>query len=256
MFLDRLERLDLDDPAEERRRLVDNLASMPLLDPEVSEARDVCVDAHRSILEAEERQANAARLLGRYDADEVPVGDDQRQHVEITRDIALRFNHRFGETFVIPKAVMPAAGARVMDLLEPTSKMSKSADTDRGLVQLLDDPASIARKFKRAVTDSETEVRYDPVNKPGVSNLLEILAAATGKTPAEVARGYTQYGPLKADAGEAVIEMLAPIQTRYHELMADRGELSSLLHKGAEKARAVASVTLQRAYDAVGLLRP
>jgi tryptophanyl-tRNA synthetase len=191
-----------------------------------------------------------------YDADEVPVGDDQRQHVEITRDIALRFNNRFGDTFVVPKAVMPSAGARVMDLLEPTSKMSKSADTDRGLIQLLDDPASIARKFKRAVTDSETEVRYDPVNKPGVSNLLEILAAATGQSPADVAHGYTQYGPLKADAGDAVIEMLTPIQARYHELMADRGELASLLHKGAEKARAVASVTLQRAYDAVGLLRP
>ncbi len=191
-----------------------------------------------------------------YDADEVPVGDDQRQHVEITRDIALRFNNRFGDTFVVPKAVMPSAGARVMDLLEPTSKMSKSADTDRGLIQLLDDPASIARKFKRAVTDSETEVRYDPVNKPGVSNLLEILAAATGQSPADVAHGYTQYGPLKADAGDAVVEMLTPIQARYHELMADRGELASLLHKGAEKARAVASVTLQRAYDAVGLLRP
>jgi tryptophanyl-tRNA synthetase len=191
-----------------------------------------------------------------YDADEVPVGDDQRQHVEITRDIALRFNHRFGETFVVPRAVMPAAGARVMDLLEPTGKMSKSAETDRGLIQLLDDPATIARKFKRAVTDSETEVRYDPVAKPGVSNLLEILAAATGQTPANVAHGYTQYGPLKADAGEAVIEMLSPVQQRYQELMADRGELASLLHKGADKARSVASVTLRRAYDAVGLLHP
>jgi len=191
-----------------------------------------------------------------YDADEVPVGDDQRQHVEITRDIALRFNHRFGETFVVPRAVMPAAGARVMDLLEPTGKMSKSAETDRGLIQLLDDPATIARKFKRAVTDSETEVRYDPAAKPGVSNLLEILAAATGQTPANVAHGYTQYGPLKADAGEAVIEMLTPVQRRYQELMADRGELASLLHKGADKARSVASVTLRRAYDAVGLLRP
>jgi tryptophanyl-tRNA synthetase len=151
---------------------------------------------------------------------------------------------------------MPAAGARVMDLLEPTGKMSKSAETDRGLIQLLDDPATIARKFKRAVTDSETEVRYDPVAKPGVSNMLEILAAATGQTPANVAHGYTQYGPLKADAGEAVIEMLSPVQQRYQELMADRGELASLLHKGADKARSVASVTLRRAYDAVGLLHP
>ena len=190
-----------------------------------------------------------------YDADEVPVGDDQRQHVEITRDVALRFNHRFGDTFVVPRAVMPAAGARVMDLQNPTSKMSKSADSDRGLVQLLDDPVSIARKFKRAVTDSEAEVRYDPSTKPGVSNLLEILAAATGQTPQQVAPGYTQYGPLKADAGDAVIELLTPIQERYRELMADRGELAALLVKGADKARRVASATLRRAYDAIGLLR-
>ena len=190
-----------------------------------------------------------------YDADEVPVGDDQRQHVEITRDVAIRFNHRFGDTFVVPRAVMPAAGARVMDLQDPTSKMSKSADSDRGLVQLLDDPVSIARKFKRAVTDSDTEVRYDPATKPGVSNLLEILAAATGQTPQQVAPGYTQYGPLKADAGDAVIELLTPIQERYRELMADRGELAALLVKGADKARRVASATLGRAYDAIGLLR-
>ena len=190
-----------------------------------------------------------------YDADAVPVGDDQRQHVEITRDVAIRFNHRFGETFTVPEAVMPAAGARVMDLQNPTAKMSKTADSDRGLVQLLDDPVSIARKFKRAVTDSEADVRYDPVTKPGVSNLLEILAAATGQTPQQVAPGYTQYGPLKADAGEAVIELLTPIQERYRQLMSDRGELASLLVKGAAKARAVASATLGRAYDAVGLLR-
>ena len=190
-----------------------------------------------------------------YDADEVPVGDDQRQHVEITRDVAIRFNHRFGATFVVPRAVMPAAGARVMDLQNPTSKMSKSADSDRGLVQLLDDPVSIARKFKRAVTDSDAEVRYDPVTKPGVSNLLEILAAATGQTPQQVAPGYTQYGPLKADAGDAVIELLTPIQERYRELMTDRGELAALLVKGADKARGVASATLGRAYDAIGLLR-
>ena len=147
-----------------------------------------------------------------YDADDVPVGDDQRQHVEITRDIAIRFNHRFGETFVLPEAVTPTAGARVMDLQDPTSKMSKSAATDAGLIQLMDDPASIARKFKRAVTDSETEVRYDPAAKPGVSNLLDILGAATGQAPADLAEGYTQYGPLKQDAGDAVVELLAPIQ--------------------------------------------
>jgi tryptophanyl-tRNA synthetase len=189
-----------------------------------------------------------------YDADEVPVGDDQRQHVEITRDVAVRFNHRFGDTFVVPKAVMPKAGARVMDLQDPTSKMSKSADSDRGLIQLLDDPEAIARKFKRAVTDGDGEVRYDPLAKPGVSNLLEILAAATGQPPQDVATGYTQYGPLKTDAGDAVIEMLEPVQARYRELMTDRGELASLLVKGADKARTVAAATLRRAYDAVGLL--
>jgi tryptophanyl-tRNA synthetase len=189
-----------------------------------------------------------------YDADEVPVGDDQRQHVEITRDIAIRFNHRFGETFVVPEVVTPAAGARVMDLQLPNTKMSKSSDTDAGCVYLTDDPATIMRKFKRAVTDSETEVRYDPVAKPGVSNLLEILAGATRRTPTEVAAGYTQYGPLKTDAGEAVVALLEPVQKRYHELLDDRAELSRLLRHGADKARAVASATLARAYGAIGML--
>ena len=189
-----------------------------------------------------------------YDTDEVPVGDDQRQHVEITRDIAIRFNHRFGETFVLPTAVVPKAGARVMDLQDPTSKMSKSTESEAGVIQLLDDPDTIARKFKRAVTDSEGEVRYDPAHKPGVSNLLEILAALRDDKPENVAAGYSQYGPLKTDAGDAVIEALRPIRERAAELVADRGELASLLHKGAERARTVAAATLQRAYDAVGLL--
>jgi tryptophanyl-tRNA synthetase len=191
-----------------------------------------------------------------YDADEVPVGEDQRQHVEITRDIAIRFNHRFGETFVVPKLVTPKAGARVMDLQEPRSKMSKSADTDAGLISLLDEPAVIAKKFKRAVTDSETEVRFDRDAKPGVSNLLEILAAATGRAPEEVAAGYTQYGPLKSDAGDAVVELLAPIQTRYRELMSDRAQLAALLRAGADKARTVAAATRSRAYTAIGFLPP
>jgi tryptophanyl-tRNA synthetase len=189
-----------------------------------------------------------------YDANEVPVGDDQRQHVEITRDIALRFNHRFGETFVVPAAVTPKAGARVMDLLNPLAKMSKSSDTGAGMIQMLDDPDMIRRKFKRAVTDSENEVRYDPPAKPGVSNLLEILAAATDQGPADLAKGYTQYGLLKSDAADAVVELLGPIQDRYRELLADPGQLSALLRKGAEKARAVAGATLQRAYDAIGFL--
>lgn len=188
-----------------------------------------------------------------YDTNEVPVGDDQRQHVEITRDIAERFNHRFGETFVIPEAVIPPVGARIMSLQDPTSKMSKSAN-DPGTIRMLDEPDAIAKKFKRAVTDSDNEVRFDRENKPGVSNLLDILAATTGEKPEEVAGRYSQYGPLKADAGEAVIELLRPVQDRATALLSDPGELAALLRKGAEKARAVSSVTLDRAFNAVSLL--
>ena len=188
-----------------------------------------------------------------YDAAEVPVGDDQRQHIEITRDIALRFNHRFGDTFVVPKAVTPPTGARVMDLQEPTNKMSKSGDGEAGIIYLLDDPAAIVKKFKRAVTDSDNEVAFDRERKPGVSNLLEILAAATNESPASLATTYTQYGKLKQDTGEAVAEMLRPIQTRYHELMADPAELSNLLALGKERASKVAQATLARAHSAIGL---
>jgi tryptophanyl-tRNA synthetase len=189
-----------------------------------------------------------------YDADEVPIGDDQRQHVEITRDIAIRFNHRFGDTFVLPKVVTPKTGGRIMDLQDPSAKMSKSQTTDAGLIYLLDDPAVIAKKFKRAVTDSESEVRYDRQAKPGIANLLDILAAATGGDPEQLANDYSQYGPLKTDAGAAVIELVTPIQRRYHELMDDRGELESMLRTGAARAREVAAATLERAYRAVGLL--
>jgi len=191
-----------------------------------------------------------------YDADEVPVGEDQRQHIEITRDIAMRFNGRFGDTFVVPKIVTPRAGAKVTDLQEPTAKMSKSSNTDAGIVYVLDEPAAILKKFKRAVTDSDGEVRFDRAEKPGVSNLIEILAACTSRSPQQVAAEYTQYGPLKADAGEAVVAILAPIQHRYHELMGDKAELSRLLRTGAEKARAVASATLERTYNNIGLLPP
>ena len=189
-----------------------------------------------------------------YDANEVPVGDDQRQHIEITRDIAMRFNHRFGETFVIPKSVTPPSGARVMDLLNPTSKMSKSGEEDTGVIYLLDDPAKIEKKFKRAVTDSETEVVFDRERKPGVSNLLEILAAATGTTPQKAAETYTRYGDLKAASAQAVIAMLEPIQARYFELLNDQGELMRLLHKGNARAKEVASETLSRAQKAIGFL--
>jgi tryptophanyl-tRNA synthetase len=189
-----------------------------------------------------------------YDADEVPVGDDQRQHIEITRDIAIRFNNRFGNTFVVPTAVFPKAGARVMDLQDPTAKMSKSAGSDAGLIGMLDAPAEVMNKFKRAVTDSESEVRYDREEKPGVSTLLDILAACTGENPERLAERYSQYGPLKNDTGQAVVALLEPIQVRYHELMADRGELASLLRKGAAKATEVAASTLDRAYEAIGFL--
>jgi tryptophanyl-tRNA synthetase len=189
-----------------------------------------------------------------YDANEVPVGDDQRQHIEITRDIAIRFNHRFGETFVIPKAVTPASGARVMDLQNPTSKMSKSGDDDSGVIYLLDEPAKIEKKFKRAVTDSDSEVVFDRERKPGVANLLEILAAATNSTPQKAAENYTRYGDLKSASADAVITMLAPIQKRYNELLGDKAELMRLIHKGNDRAQAVASATLARAQKSIGFL--
>ena len=189
-----------------------------------------------------------------YDANEVPVGDDQRQHIEITRDIAIRFNHRFGETFVIPKAVTPASGARVMDLQNPTSKMSKSGDDDSGVIYLLDEPSKIEKKFKRAVTDSDSEVVFDRERKPGVANLLEILAAATNTTPQKAAENYTRYGDLKTASADAVIAMLAPIQARYKEILNDKPELMRLIHKGNHRAQAVASATLDRAQKSIGFL--
>lgn len=189
-----------------------------------------------------------------YDADEVPVGDDQRQHIEITRDIAVRFNHRFGDTFVLPKAVHPKAGARVMDLQDPTSKMSKSAAADNGLIYMLDDNATIEKKFKRAVTDSDGTIAYDRENKAGISNLLDILSACTTTPVAQLVNQYTQYGPLKKDAGDAVISLVDPIRARFHELMGDKGELARLLLIGNQRAREVAAKTLGRAHAAIGLL--
>ena len=191
-----------------------------------------------------------------YDTDEVPVGDDQRQHVELTRDLAVRFNSRYGDTFVVPKATVRPAGARVMDLQDPTRKMSKSEDSPAGTILLLEEPDAIAKKIKRAVTDTEAEVRYDPATKPGVSNLLSILAASTGRTPEAAAEGYTQYGPLKNDTADAVVELLAPIRARHAELAADPAEVHRILDDGAERARKTAATTLARARAAVGLLAP
>jgi tryptophanyl-tRNA synthetase len=192
-----------------------------------------------------------------YDTNEVPVGDDQRQHIEITRDAAIRFNHRFGDTLVIPEAVTPAAGARVMSLQDPTSKMSKSDESGAGCIYLVDESAAIMKKFKRAVTDSETgpdSVRFDRENKPGVSNLLEINAAVTGRTPQQVAEGLDMYGKLKVETGEAVVAAIEPIRERYNELMGDPGELARLLRVGAEKARHVASATVERVHEAIGMV--
>ncbi|HKY15163.1 MAG TPA: tryptophan--tRNA ligase [Microthrixaceae bacterium] len=188
-----------------------------------------------------------------YDTDKVPVGDDQRQHIELARDLADRFNARYGTTFVVPAHSIPPAGARVMDLQVPTSKMSKSLDSPQGIVYVLDEPAAIEKKFKRAVTDSDAEVRYDPEAKPGVSNLLSILAAATGSDPTAVAADHQQYGSLKSATAEAVIELLRPIRERYAELSADPAETTRLLADGAAKARGTAAVVMARARDAIGL---
>lgn len=189
-----------------------------------------------------------------YDTDRVPVGDDQRQHVELTRDLAIRFNGRFGETFVVPEASMPAVGGRVMDLQQPTRKMSKTEDSPQGTILVLEDLDKVARKVTRAVTDTGNEVRFDPETKPGVSNLLSILSAATGREPADLAAGYAQYGPLKQDTADAVVELLRPIQERYRELAADPAGLAKLLEIGASKAQAIAAVTLERARAAIGLV--
>jgi tryptophanyl-tRNA synthetase len=189
-----------------------------------------------------------------YDTDEVPVGEDQRQHIEITRDIAERFNSRYGDTFVLPQAVVPKAGARVMDLQRPDNKMSKSLDSPKGTLNLLDDPKRIEKKIKSAVTDNDGEVRFDVAEKPGVSNLLSILGAATGRNPVTVADDYEQYGALKVDTAEAVIALLAPFQARFAELQADPGETTRLLRMGADKAREIAAPTLARAKANVGLL--
>ena len=190
-----------------------------------------------------------------YDTQKVPVGADQKQHIELCRDAAERFNSRYGETFVLPQHSTPAAGARVMDLQNPTAKMSKSLDSPAGTVLLTDDPAAITKKFKRAVTDSDGEVRYDPETKPGVANLLSILGGALGEDPASLADRYTQYGPLKADCAEAVIERLRPIQERYAEFAADHGELNRMLEAGSAKARSIAGPVLHRAEQALGIGR-
>lgn len=190
-----------------------------------------------------------------YDADVVPIGDDQRQHLELTRDIAVRFNGRYGATFTVPEARYTESAARVMDLQDPTSKMSKSAATDSGLIYLSDAPNAMRKKIKSAVTDTGREVKAAD-DKPGVTNLLEIMSAVTGDPISELERRFESagYGDFKAAVADAVIEHLEPIQARYQELKSDETELRSILAEGASRAREVATKTLARAYDAVGFL--
>ena len=189
-----------------------------------------------------------------YDADRVPVGDDQRQHLELARDVAIRFNGRYGETFVVPEVAIPKVAARVMDLQHPERKMSKSVQSPLGTVDLMDEPATIRKKINKAVTDTDGEVRYDADLKPGLANLLELYSAVTRRSIDDLAASYDRYGPLKADLAEAMIELLQPVRERYVELMSDPPAIADLLHKGATKAVAVASGTLARAKAAVGLL--
>jgi tryptophanyl-tRNA synthetase len=193
-----------------------------------------------------------------YQTDIVPVGDDQRQHVELARDIAQRFNARYGETFKVPRGVFPSVGARIMDLQEPSNKMSTTGGNPQGTVLVLDEPDVIRKKFKTAVTDSGREIRYAPEEKPGVSNLIEILSVATGVPIPEVEQAYNGkgYGDLKGDVGEAVVELVQPTQSRYRELRADEGELRRLLQVGAEKARAASAPTLEQMYARMGFVRP
>ncbi|HUC37483.1 MAG TPA: tryptophan--tRNA ligase [Acidimicrobiales bacterium] len=191
-----------------------------------------------------------------YDAERVPVGEDQRQHLELTRDLAIRFNRRYGDTFVVPELAVPELAARVMDLQEPTRKMSKSVVSPMGTIGVLDTPQDIDRKVRKAVTDAGTDVAYDPVKRPGVSNLLELLAAATDGGPKELASGFSRYSQLKAALSEALVEMLRPVRERYNELAADPAYVESVLAEGASKAATVAGPTLERAMNAIGLLPP
>ncbi|OBG33273.1 tryptophan--tRNA ligase [Mycobacterium sp. E3198] len=197
----------------------------------------------------------AADVLA-YDSDLVPVGEDQRQHLELARDIAQRFNGRFPDTFVVPDVLIPKATAKIYDLQLPTAKMSKSASTDAGLINLLDDPALSAKKIRSAVTDSEREIRYDTEAKPGVSNLLTIFSAVTGVGIDKLVDGYAGrgYGDLKKDTAEAVVEFAGPIKARVDELLSDRAELESVLAAGAQRAEEVAGKTVRRVYDRLGFL--
>jgi tryptophanyl-tRNA synthetase len=192
-----------------------------------------------------------------YETDKVPIGDDQRQHLELTRDVAERFNTRYGETFKLPEGIYPEIGARIMDLQDPERKMSTTGGTPQGTIGLLDPPDTIRRKVRSAVTDSGSEV-VRSTDKPGITNLIDIMAVATGRAPEEIEARYDRrgYGAFKEDAAEAVVALLDPIRLRYGELRGDPGGLQSTLAKGAAKAEAIAAKTLSLAYERVGFVAP
>lgn len=191
-----------------------------------------------------------------YQSDFVPIGQDQKQHLELSRDIADRFNKLYGQTFVIPNPLISRQGARIMSLQDPDKKMSKSDTNTSNFVLIVEDPASIMKKFKKAVTDSEAEVRYDEENKPGVSNLINIYASVTDKSVPDVEKEFegARYGEFKMAVGQAVIDALAPVREKYEELMGDKGYLEKVLKEGREKASAIASVTLRDVYEKVGFV--
>ena len=193
-----------------------------------------------------------------YDSVVVPVGEDQRQHIELTRDIAERFNQRFGKTLSVPEVRILEAAAKIYDLQNPGAKMSKSGDSPAGIIWLMDEPSVIAKKVKSAVTDTDSDIRFDPGNKPGVSNLLTLLSLATGQSveswQGQLAGGG--YGALKTQAADAVVALLEPIRLRTHELLSDIAELDRILSAGAAKASIIAEATLARVHDAVGFIKP
>jgi tryptophanyl-tRNA synthetase len=193
-----------------------------------------------------------------YQADKVPIGDDQRQHLELARDVAQRFNATYGDTFTLPEGIFPEVGARIMDLQEPDRKMSTTGGTPQGTVGMLDPPEVISKKFRSAVTDSGRDVVYDPDGKPGVSNLIEIMHVATGEAISAIEARYDGhgYGAFKQDVGDAVVALLDPIRRRYEQLRADEGELRRLLSAGAEKAREASAPTLAQMYERMGFVTP
>jgi tryptophanyl-tRNA synthetase len=193
-----------------------------------------------------------------YQATHVPVGEDQRQHLELTRDLAQRFNSRFGRTFTLPEPYILKDAAKIYDLQDPGAKMSKSSSSPAGIVDLLDDPKVSAKKIRSAVTDNDREIVYDPERKPGVSNLLAILSAFTERTTEQLQNDYEGkgYGDLKKDVAEALVDFVTPMQAKVKTYLDDTAELDKILSRGAEQARAVASRTLSRAYEKLGLLAP